>query len=138
MRHCSKVCRVPKPGHRDLLFTLDPTYFKIPFRSISPVLFDIGTSNLMGGCVIAQRCCQVPKPGHRDTLFTFDCTYFKIPFRSISLVLFDLGTPNLMGGCVIAQRCVAYQNQVTMTYFSCLTTRTSKFPSAAYLLYYLT
>ena len=43
-----------------------------------------------------------------------------------------------MGGCVIAQRCVKYQNQVTMTYFSRLTALTSKYPSAAYLLYYLT
>ena len=97
MRHCPKVCHVPKPGHCDLLFTLDGTYFKIFFRFISPVLFDIGTPNLMGGCVITQRCVPVPKPGHRDLLFMLDRTYFKIPFCCISPVLFDTGTSNLMG-----------------------------------------
>ena len=84
------------------------------------------------------KVCRVLKPGHLDVLFTLDLMYFKIPFRSISLVLFDIGTPNLMGGCVIAQSCVAYQNQVAMTYFSRLTALTSKYPYAAYLLYYLT
>ena len=84
------------------------------------------------------RVYQVPKLGHFDLLFTLDRTYFKIPFRSISPVLFHIGTPNLMGGCVIAQRYDAYQNQVTVTYISGLTALTSQFPSAAYLLYYLT
>ena len=137
MRHRPKVCHVPKPGHCDLLFTLDRTYFKIPFRSISPVLFDIGTSN-DGWMYHQPKVCHIPKPGHCDLLFMLGRTYFKIPFSSISPILFDIGTPNWMGGCVIAQRCVVYQNQVTVTYFSSLTAVTSKLPSAAYLLYYLT
>ena len=137
MLPCPKVCCVPKPGHCDLLFTLDRTYFKIPFRSISVVLFDIGTPNLMGGCVITQRCVAYQNQV-TDLLFTLDRTHFKVPFRSISPVLFDIGTPKLMGRCVIAQRCVAYQNQVTVIYFLRLTALTSKFPSALYLLYYMT
>ena len=90
---------------------LDGTYFKIPLGSITLVLFDIGTPNLMGGCHHCPKVCRVPKPGHCDIFFTLDGTYFKIPLRSISLVLFDIGTPNLMGGCVITQRCVAYQTR---------------------------
>ena len=132
------MCRIPKPGHCDLLFMLDGTYFKIPFRSLSLVLFDIGTPYLMGGCIIAQRYVAYQ---NQVTVTYFSCLMahtFKIPFRFIFPVLFDIGTPNMMGGCVIAQRCVAYQNQVTVTYFSCLTALTSKFPSAAYLLYYMT
>ena len=121
----------------DLLFMLDCTYFKIPFCCISPVLYDIGTSKLDGWMRHHPKVCRVPKPGHCDLLFMLDGIYFKIPFRSISPVLFDVGTPNLMDGCVNAQRCVAYKNQVTVTYFSRLTALTSKFPSAAYLLYYL-
>ena len=138
MHHHPKVCRVPKPGHRNLLLTLDCTYFKIPFRSISRVLFWRRDTKLDGWMRHRPKVCHVPKPGHCDLLFMLDRTYFKIPFCTISLVLFDIGTPNLMGGCIIAQRCVAYQNQVTVTYFSRLTGRTSKFRYGPYLLYYLT
>ena len=91
----------------------------------------------MGGCVINQRCVAYQ---NQVTVTYFSClaAHFKIPFHSISPILFDIGPPNLMGGCVIAQRCVVYQNQVTVTYFSSLTAVTSKLPSAAYPLYYLT
>ena len=118
MHHRPKVCRVLKPGHRDLLFMLESTYFKIPFRCRSPLLFDIKNIKLDGWMGHCPKVCRIPKPGHRDLLFMLDRTYFKIPFPCIiSPVLFDIGTSNLMGGCIIAQRCFAYQNQVIVTYF---------------------
>ena len=138
MRHRLKVCLVPKPGHRDLLFTLDRTYLKIPLRSISLVLFDIGTTNLMDGCVIALWCVTYQNQVTVIYFSRLTALTSKFPSAPISPVLYDIGTPNLMGGCVIALWCVIYQNQVTVIYFSRLTALTSKFPSAPYLLYYMT
>ena len=51
-------CRVPFLGHCDLDLDLWPSFKKNCVRSISLILFEVGISNLVCGCIL--RKCRVP------------------------------------------------------------------------------
>ena len=129
-------CRVPFSGHCDLDLDLWPSFCNNRVRSISLILFEVGISNLVCGCILGWRSVAY----HNWVTVTLNLTSDPVSWKMhwvwcISPIFFEIGIPNLVCKCILGWGVVTCQFWVTVTLTSDLVLRI--IVPRAYLIYSL-
>ena len=130
-------CRIPFSGHCDLDLDLWPSFFyNKRVRSISLILFEVGISNLVCGCILGWQSVTYQNWVTVTLNLTSDPVSWKLHWVwCISPIFFEIGIPNLVCKCILGWGGVTCQFWVTVTLTSNLVLRI--IVSGAYLLYSL-
>ena len=129
-------CRVPFSGHCDLDLDLWPSFYNNHVRSISLILFGVGISNLVCGCILGWRSVAYLNWVTVTLNLTSDPVSWKLHWVwCISPIFFEIGIPNLVCKCILGWGGVTCQFWVTVTLTSDPVLRI--IVSGAYLLYFL-
>ena len=96
-------CRVPFLGHCDL--DLWPSFENNRVRSISLILFEVGISNLVCGCILGWQSVAY----HNWVTVTLNLTSDLVSWKlhcvwCISPIFFEIGIPNLVCECILGWR----------------------------------
>ena len=101
-------CRVPFTGHCDLNFYLWPRFWNNRVWSISLIIFEVGISNLVCGCILGWQSVAYHNWVTVTLYLTSDLVSRSCIESSAYLLFFEIWILNSMCKCVLGWRSVTY------------------------------